>query len=193
MNGSLYVATIHTRIILSVIIVVNTFSNNLTNIESMSDKNSWLHPFTSDHPWFWPTPTSISIPKEACKTTINKATICISLILTALQVCSWYQGYKWIQGVGLYISTWHSVVVMMLHLIWWQHCLCFWYLFITHAKYNEWSLLTSACIYIINGCHLPLGSDWLHAVEYGGYTRQKSGKYSYCLLHPPPSDTPKTA
>ena len=32
----------------------------------------------------------------------------------------------------------------------------------------------------INGHHLLLGGDWLHAVEYGGCTCQKSGKYSYC-------------
>ena len=30
------------------------------------------------------------------------------------------------------------------------------------------SFITSVCIYIIIGCHLPLGGDWPHAVEYGG-------------------------
>ena len=41
--------------------------------------------------------------------------------------------------------------------------------------------ITSACIYIICGCHLLLASDWPHAVEYGGCAHEKSGKYSYLL------------
>ena len=47
---------------------------------------------------------------------------------------------------------------------------------------NDGAYITSACIYVINGHHLPLGSDWLCAAEYGGCTRQKSGEYLYCSL-----------
>ena len=82
---------------------------------------------------------------------------------------------------------WQDMQCVMIHALYDDNALCmFDYQFIASAIRSV--CITSACVYIICECHLPLGDSWHNADEYGRCTSYRSGKCLHYLLHPPPSD-----